>query len=112
MLSTIQNSIGTFASNLASFTSVIIECVGVIIIVLSIIKYAYRAIVVHKCNIKEIHSDKGFNTALSVALEVLLASEILKTLTLDGSFDSLIEVVLLIVVRILMAVVLRFENKS
>lgn len=112
MLSIIQSNISGFISNLASFTSVIIEFVGVIIIVFSIVKYIYKAIAVYKCDMHKIHGDKGFNTSLSVALEVLLASEILKTLTLDGTFNNLIEVVLLIVVRILMAVVLRFENKS
>jgi len=112
MLTTIQTNIGTFVSNLASFVSVIIELVGVAIIVVAVVKYLYRAAVVHKFNMQKIHEDKSFNVSLSVALEILLASEILKTLTIGGDFNDLIEVVLLIVVRILMAIVLRFENKS
>jgi len=112
MFGSLVTNLEEVIAELASFIAVLVEFIGVFIIIFAIVKFIYRMIKVHKFDLHEIHKDKTLNVNLSVALEVLLAAEILKTLTLHGDFSNLIEVVLLIVVRLLMSIVLRFENKA
>ena len=94
----------------ASLVSVLIEVAGLAMIVYTLVKAIIKYITVDKFCIKEMFNDSVINKGLSIALEILLASEIVKTITVV-SITNLIVVVVLVLIRLFMAFMLHWEGK-
>lgn len=91
-----------------NFVAVLIELWGLFIIVTAIGKEIFRVLFDFKLNFKMINDDNSLNAGLASALEVLLAAEILKTITVN-SYRNLIIIGILIFLRIAMAMLLIWE---
>lgn len=94
---------------LANFAVMIVEFIGLAIIMYGIIREAYNIIVKYRLNFFRINDDNHLNASLSSALEVLLAAEILKTITIDD-YRNLVIIGVLIVLRIAMTLLLVWET--
>lgn len=92
-----------------NLTSVLIELWGLFIIIMAILKEIYRVIFDFKLDFKKINYDNNLNSGLASGLEVLLASEILKTITIN-SYRNLIIIGILIFLRIAMTLLLVWES--
>lgn len=88
---------------------VLIELWGLFIIITAIAKEIYRVVFDFKLNFRKINDDNSLNAGLASGLEVLLASEILKTITIN-SYRNLIIIGILIFLRIAMALLLIWES--
>ena len=93
---------------LIELAAVIIELWGLFIIMTAIVKEIYRVLFRFRLNFKKINEDNSLNGGLASALEVLLAAEILKTITVDD-YRNLIIIGILIFLRIAMAMLLVWE---
>lgn len=87
----------------------IIEMWGLLIIGIAIAKEVYRTVFKYKFSFTRINDDNHLNAGLSSALEVLLAAEILKTITVT-SYRNLVIIAVLIVLRIAMTLLLVWET--
>lgn len=94
---------------LADLAVIVVEFIGMGIIVYGIIREAYNIIVKYRLNFFRINDDNHLNASLSSALEVLLAAEILKTITVDD-YRNLVIIGVLIVLRIAMTLLLVWET--
>ncbi|MDD7306751.1 MAG: DUF1622 domain-containing protein [Peptoniphilaceae bacterium] len=94
-----------------SLTGFVIESIGFIIIVISVLKSFYKIAFITKFDFEESHKDVSLSTGLSVALEFFLAAEIIKTITLRDQ-SELVYIGVLILIRILMTVVINWELKQ
>lgn len=94
---------------LVNLSVVLIELWGLFIIVVAIAKEIYRVIFDFKLNFRKINDDNSLNAGLASGLEVLLAAEILKTITIN-SYRNLIIIGILIFLRIAMAMLLIWES--
>lgn len=92
-----------------NLTAVLIEIWGLFIIIAAISKEIYRVIFDFKLNFRKINDDNSLNAGLASGLEVLLAAEILKTITIN-SYRNLIIIGILIFLRIAMAMLLIWES--
>lgn len=92
-------------------SGVVIETIGFLIIVISVIKSFYKLAFVMKFDFEKSHRDMSLSTGLSVALEFFLAAEIIKTITLRDQAE-LMYIGVLILIRILMTVVIHWELKQ
>lgn len=92
-----------------NFVSIIIELWGLFMIVTAISKEIYRVLFRYKLDFRKVNADNSLNAGLASALEVLLASEILKTITINN-YQNLIIIGILIILRIAMAMLLIWEN--
>jgi len=106
----------TFSHNLhdllfliATISITIIEFVGLFIIIYGIINELYNIVFKFKFNFLKAHDDTKLNSTLSTALEVLLAAEILKTITVTD-YRNLVIIAVLIVLRIAMTLLLVWET--
>lgn len=98
-----------FLFSAVTFVAVIIELWGLFIILTAISKEIYRVVFRYKLDFRMINIDNNLNAGLASALEVLLAAEILKTLTVE-TYRNLIIIAILIVLRIAMALLLIWES--
>lgn len=89
----------------------IIEFIGFIIIIISVIKSFYKLAFKNKFDFVISHKDMSLSTGLSVALEFFLAAEIIKTITLRDQ-SELVYIGVLILIRILMTLVIHWELKQ
>lgn len=89
----------------------IIEILGLIIIILSVVKSVGKLIFVEKLNFELAEKDTVLNSGLSTALEFFLAAEVLGTLIAD-SYDKLIQLAALIVIRVFIAFIIHWEMKQ
>lgn len=87
----------------------VIEIWGLLMVAVSILKEIYRVVFKYRFDFRKINSDNGLNAGLASALEVLLASEILKTITIDN-YQNLVILGILIILRIAMAMLLIWEH--
>ena len=95
---------------IASLVSILIEIVGLAMIVYTLVRAIIKYIKVDNFCIKKMFGDSVINKGLSIALEILLASEIVKTITI-ASLTNLIVVVVLVLIRLFMAFMLHWEGK-
>lgn len=105
----ITNNLHELLFSAVNLVAVIIELWGLFMIMVSMIKEIYRVIFDFKLNFKMINDDNSLNAGLASALEVLLAAEILKTITVN-SYRNLIIIGILIFLRIAMAMLLIWES--
>ncbi len=103
------NALHNFLFSSVDLVTIVIELWGLFMIIVSITKEIYRVVFKYKLDFRKINADNSLNAGLASALEVLLASEILKTITID-SYQNLIIIGILIVLRIAMAILLIWEN--
>lgn len=94
----------------AEVISLVIEYWGLAIITITMFRAIKNCIKEHRFNFDKIVRDSTINHGLSVALEILLAAEIIKTIT-AGTIDGLIKIILLVVIRVSITLVLVFEEK-
>lgn len=92
-------------------SGLIIEIIGFMIIVISVLKSFYKLAFVAKFDFEKGHKDMSLSTGLSVALEFFLAAEIIKTITLRDQ-SELLYIGVLILIRILMTLVIHWELKQ
>lgn len=93
------------------YSGLIIESIGFLIIIISVIKSFYKLVFQAKFDFVAGHKDMSLSTGLSVALEFFLAAEIIKTITLRDQ-NELIYIGVLILIRILMTLVIHWELKQ
>ncbi len=93
------------------YTAMFIELWGVLLILFAVFQELYKAIFKFNLNLNKIIKDQALNQGLAVALEFLLAAEILKTLIVRN-YSQIIEVGALVIIRILIAVMLHWELKQ
>lgn len=105
----LANVLHNFLFSGVNLVSTVIEIWGLFIIVTAMSKEIYRVVFQYKLDFRKINADNSLNAGLASALEVLLASEILKTITID-SYQNLIIIGILIVLRIAMALLLIWEH--
>lgn len=98
-----------FSYEWAHFTVTIIEIFGMFIILYAVMYEAYTIIFKYKLNFFKINDDNHLNSCLSSALEVLLAAEILKTITIND-YTTLVIIAVLILLRIAMTLLLVWET--
>lgn len=98
-----------FLFSSVDLVSTIIELWGLFLIITAMAKEIYRVVFKYHLDFRKINADNSLNAGLASALEVLLASEILKTITID-SYQNLIIIGILIVLRIAMAMLLIWEH--
>lgn len=91
------------------FMAALVEIFGVILIAIAIIKCFNTVVIKYKFNFDEIHEDAELGKDLSVALEVLFTAEVLNTIV-STTFDSLIKVVILVLIRVFMVFALHWEG--
>lgn len=108
-MAAITNNLHGILYTLVNLATVLIELWGLFIIVIAIGKEIYRVIFDFKLNFKKINDDNSLNAGLASGLEVLLAAEILKTITIN-SYRNLIIIGILIFLRIAMAMLLIWES--
>ena len=94
-----------------NLTAVLIELWGLFIIIMAIGKEIYRVIFDFKLNFRKINDDNSLNAGLASGLEVLLASEILKTITVN-SYRNLIIIGILIFLRMAMLHIWESDHKG
>lgn len=92
-----------------TFVTVLIELWGLFVIAIALSKEIYRVVFDYKFDFTMINDDNKLNAGLASALEVLLAAEILKTITIE-SYRNLIIIGILIFLRIAMAMLLIWES--
>lgn len=92
----------------ATLVALVIEIIGLIMIVYTLIK-GIKNYINEKFSIGDMTKDPTINHGLSVSLEILLASEIIKTITV-GNLSNLITVVILVLIRLFMAYMLHVEG--
>lgn len=97
-------------SYIALIISMIIELIGITIIIFTVIDGIKNFFIKDEFNFKKMCKDPTFNYGLSSALEVLLAAEILKTISIR-SINNLIIVVVLILARLFIEFMLGVERK-
>lgn len=99
----LEHFIEIFITNLA----LIIEIIGALIIAFTIIKVIY-IFVSNSFSLKKKKRNIELNKGLAFALEILLASEILKTL-IAKDLHNMLELGVLIVIRITMTLIIHWE---
>lgn len=105
----LTNVLHNFLFSGVDLVSTIIEIWGLFIIVTAMVKEIYRVVFIYQLDFRKINADNSLNAGLASALEVLLASEILKTITIN-SYQNLIIIGILVVLRIAMAMLLIWEH--
>lgn len=98
--------------NLDSFihlVALIIECLGILAIIIAVGKNVYNLIFVEKFDFQLSQKDPILNSGLNTALELFLAAEILITLVAN-SLEKLAEVAMLVTIRIVIAIIVHWES--
>ncbi len=98
---------GEIMSIIIENTALVVELIGVFIIIVSIAKVIYNFAKVG-FNVGRLDKTSHLNRGLAFALEILLASEILKTL-IAKDLRNLLELGALITIRIIMSVLIHWE---
>ena len=93
----------------SSYLTVFVEIAGVLLIALAVVRFIVDCLFKHQLNFKKMDDDSSLNHGLSVALEIMLSAEILKTVTFS-TLDNLLSVVILVLIRVFMAYMLHWEN--
>lgn len=88
--------------------AMLIELCGVLIVVVTVGKEMYRIVFIYRFDFEKTEQDMTINNGFANALEVLLAAEILKTLTIRTT-SQLIEVAALVAIRIFLNVIIHWE---
>lgn len=104
----IIENLHNFLFTAVTFVAIIIEMWGLIVIGVGFVRELIRMFREYKFNFHKANADNSFNHALSTGLEVLLAAEILKTITIDD-FQNLVIIGVLVVLRIVMTLLLVWE---
>lgn len=94
-----------------NFITVLIEIWGVLVIVVALGKEIYTTIFKFNFNYLSINKDNSLNASLASALEVLLAAEILKTITITD-YTNLFIIAALIILRIAITLLLVWGTSS
>lgn len=94
-----------------NFITVLIEIWGVLVIVVALGKEIYTTIFKFNFNYLSINKDNSLNASLASALEVLLAAEILKTITITD-YTNLFIITALIILRIAITLLLVWGTSS
>ncbi|NLW29134.1 MAG: DUF1622 domain-containing protein [Erysipelothrix sp.] len=94
--------------DIALFLAYLIEIWGIFLIVLTVSKEIFRTVVDYRFDFNRISHDETINHGLASALEVLLAAEILKTLTISNNTQLLI-IGALVFIRIFIGLILHWE---
>lgn len=110
-METFTHTLHEIVTGLAGIASNIVEAVAVCLLIYTVVKTIRRYVVEYHMDFHKMHTDDGLIRGLSVALEVLLAGEILKTITASNK-DTLIEIFLIILMRVFMTIVVRWEGSS
>lgn len=105
------HSLHVLVTSCASIASNLVEIIAVFLIIYTVGKTIRRYIVEYQMDFHKMHTDDGLIRGISVALEVLLAGEILKTITASNR-DTLVEIFLIILMRVFMTIVVRWEESS
>ena len=96
---------------IGNYITLFIEIFALSIIVYALIKTIINMFRKHKFDANKINLDSELNHYLSISLEILLASELIKTIT-NYSINALIEVFVLIAIRIFISLILHLESKE
>lgn len=107
----ITNNLYNMMFAFVNFVTVLIEIWGVLIIMVALFKEIYTTIFKYKFNYLTINKDNSLNASLASALEVLLAAEILKTITITD-YTNLIIIAALIILRIVITLLLVWGTAS
>lgn len=102
------NTTHHFIGDVALFLAYIIEIWGIFLIVLTVSKEIFRTVVDYRFDFNRISHDETINHGLASVLEVLLAAEILKTLTISNNTQLLI-IGALVFIRIFIGLILHWE---
>ena len=109
LLSSVNHSVvGEFNFNLISHLAEIIEFFGVIIIAVSVLVGVYTLVIKNRLEFDELDKNPIMNQGLTIALEVILAAEILKTLVVRDLIQVM-ELGALVFIRILITVLIHWE---
>lgn len=100
--------VNEFNAVLIPFLSEVIEFIGVVIIAVAIGVGVYNLVIKNKFKFDSLEKNPVLNQGLSVALEIILAAEILKTLMVRTP-SQILELGALIFIRLLMTVILHWE---
>lgn len=95
---------------IASIIAIVIEVLGLAMIVYTVYKGIKNYKEVDKFDFLSMSKDPTINRGLSTALEILLAGEIVKTITVV-TITNLIVIVALVLIRLFMAFMLHWEGK-
>lgn len=101
----LEENLDTFIHLIA----LIIECLGILAIIIAVGKNVYNLIFVEKFDFELSQRDPILNSGLNTALELFLAAEILITLVAN-SFQKLAEVAMLVTIRIVIAIIVHWES--
>lgn len=105
------HTLHVIVTGFASVASNLVEIIAVVLLIYTVVKTIRRYINDYHMDFHKMHSDDGLIRGISVALEVLLAGEILKTITASNR-DTLVEIFLIILMRVFMTIVVRWEESS
>ena len=108
-MESIYHFLHNFLFSSVDLVSTVIEIWGLLLIVIAMTKEIYRVVFKYHLDFRKVNADNSLNAGLASALEVLLASEILKTITID-SYQNLIIIGILVFLRIAMAMLLIWEH--
>ena len=101
----LTNNLYDLMFTFVNFITVLIEIWGVLVIVIALGKEIYTTIFKFNFNYLSINKDNSLNASLASAFEVLLAAEILKTITITD-YTNLIIIAALIILRIAITLLL------
>src|SRR5699024_7146543 len=94
-----------------NFITVLIEIWGVLVIVVALGKEIYTTVFKFNFNYLSINKDNRLNVSLAIVLEVIIAAEILKTITITD-YTNLIIIAALIILRIAITLLLVWGTSS
>src|SRR5699024_1901269 len=97
--------------NILIYSGIIIESIGFLIIIISVLKSFYKLVFQAKFDFVAGHKDMSLSLGLSVALVFFLVAEIIKTITLRDQ-SKLLYIGVLILIRILVTFVIHWELKQ
>lgn len=103
-----HSALGEFNKVLIENLAEVIEFFGVIIIAVSVLVGVYILVIKNKLNFNAIDKNPIMNHGLTIALEIILAAEILKTLIVR-EVEQVLELGALVFIRILITVLIHWE---
>ena len=107
----LTNSLYDMMFVFVNFIAVIIEIWGVLVIVVALGREIYKTIFKFNFNYLLSSKDNSLNASLASALEILLAAEILKTITITD-YTNLIIIAALIILRTAITLLLVWGNST
>jgi uncharacterized membrane protein len=98
-----------FLFSAVDLVAIVIEIWGLLVIAIGFISELIRTFRKYRFDFYKANMDNNFNHTLTTGLEILLAAEILKTITIRN-FENLIIIGVLVILRIVMTLLLVWES--